>query len=1093
MKTNKVRNSFLFILLSAVALNVSAAKFDRAQVANNYHQLKEKADNGETLRVIVKVKGTKKEQVRNKKSAERKEMLRGNKQKHSGLKSHLSRHKIKLNREFDRLGYMTLEVTSDQLDGLIDSGLVDTVVEEPIFFPTLSESVPLIGADVAHASGYTGAGQAVVIIDTGVESSHPDFGGRVVEEACFSTASDTYTSMCPSGENVEIGVGAAEPCVGSCSHGTHVASIAAGANGVAPEANIVAIQAFSKNTTGSVRGQWGDLLAALEWVLESATTQNISSINMSLGNGTLHTVACDTSFLASTISDLRDAGIATVISSGNDSFTTGVASPACVSDAITVGSVTKLDILYGSSNSSELVDVLAPGVSILAAIPNGGYSYKTGTSMAAPHVAGAIAVLRSANPSASVDKIELSLENTGTDVTDPDNNVTKPRIEVNSAAIAVNTVISDPEVLWPNGIDAFASSEQDANPAVNVGDSDLSTRWSTQNAGETITFNLGDVYNVTSINIAFLKGDERNTYFDLATSTDGTTFTTISADIESSGSSNALESFALSGTAQYVRIIGQGNSSNNWNSLTEVEVLGTSVVGDSDVLSTNNLSTFEAAYSTQTISVTSNVNWAFSSNDSWIAIANNSGVDNGSSEIIVSENPSTNPREGSITLSGGSITKTIVVNQEGQTPIDAPTNLSVVVTNTGEITLNWEDVSAVETSYLVEYARYHEGESSTYGFESVSLPAGSTNHVVTGLLEDWYYVRVSAISGINSSDYAIVEWTHVKYVGVELVKPENFNVAVTAPGELTLTWDDVSSNETGYVVEYAQYSADSDTGFIYPYQATTIAANSTSHVFTDLVGDDYYDIRVSSIADDEQSEFSVIENFRVRWEGNEITLSTSSLEFDAAGESLDITVTANVNWTVSDDASWLTADATSGSNNGALTFTAEQNTSTDSRSATITVTGGASIGNLVTRTIVVTQAGESANGEVVIIEPSYVYSSSDDGNVADNAFDGDLNTRWSANGSGETMTIYLGDKYLVSDIQVAFFKGDTRQTSIIIEVSENTTNWTQVYDGISSGDTLSLEEVFTGSIDARYVRITGLGNTSNSWNSITEVQIKGSL
>ncbi|WP_271782706.1 chondroitinase-B domain-containing protein [Aquimarina algiphila] len=120
-----------------------------------------------------------------------------------------------------------------------------------------------------------------------------------------------------------------------------------------------------------------------------------------------------------------------------------------------------------------------------------------------------------------------------------------------------------------------ASTFQSGNGPEKTLDKDLSTRWSAQGIGETITYDLGIVYDINTIKIAFFKGDQRTTTFDIAISEDGTNFATLISNQSSSGNSNDLEDFALSGQARYVRIIGKGNSSgNNWNSLTEVEIWG---------------------------------------------------------------------------------------------------------------------------------------------------------------------------------------------------------------------------------------------------------------------------------------------------------------------------------------------------------------------------------------------------------------------------------------------------------------------------------------------------------------------------------------
>jgi subtilisin len=309
-----------------------------------------------------------------------------------------------------------------------------------------------IQANVAQKNGWTGAGQTVAVLDTGVQRDHPNLAGKVVDESCFS-----HTG-CPNGYNYEYGAGsagAAAPCtyVVECGHGTHVAGTAAGRyTGVATGANVIAIQVFSKlvkdnqyaplsYTTDQIYGLW--------WVYQLRNTYAIASVNLSIGSGA-YSAPCDQlvdneaqSSIYAWAKTLRSVGIATVVSAGNDNNSKALSTPACNSDVVSVGA-TSLDA-YGQdavysgaypgwgSNSDAYLSLLAPGVAINSSLPVNRYEAWGGTSMAAPHVTGAFAVLKQYQPARTVDDRQRALTSSGTTVYDTRNGVSKQRIDVMQA------------------------------------------------------------------------------------------------------------------------------------------------------------------------------------------------------------------------------------------------------------------------------------------------------------------------------------------------------------------------------------------------------------------------------------------------------------------------------------------------------------------------------------------------------------------------------------------------------------------------------------------------------------------------------------
>jgi len=356
---------------------------------------------------------------------------------------------------FKYIPYLALNTDAPTLRIINAAPEANTIEENTLEAPSLAESVPLIGAPKAWADGFRGQGQTIAVLDTGIDKAHPFLAGKVVSEACYSSSFGTAESVCPGGVTASTAVGSGIPCeFGDCFHGTHVAGIAAGQgtdfSGVAREANLISIQVFRKETSASgcdtdtvpcARSAVSDQLQGLARVFELSTTFKIAAVNISIGGGTFFS-PCDNTQSArkAAIDNLRSVGIATVISAGNDSLTNGLTAPACISTAISVGSTedgsalgSTVDTVSGFSNIASFLSLLAPGRLIRSSLPGGVFGNLQGTSMAAPHVAGAWAVMKSRSPNASVSEILSSLSNTGLPITDPRSLIVKPRIQVDAA------------------------------------------------------------------------------------------------------------------------------------------------------------------------------------------------------------------------------------------------------------------------------------------------------------------------------------------------------------------------------------------------------------------------------------------------------------------------------------------------------------------------------------------------------------------------------------------------------------------------------------------------------------------------------------
>jgi subtilisin family serine protease len=338
---------------------------------------------------------------------------------------------------------MTVDATA--LGQLLADPEVTSISEDGVIFPLLVDTVSLTRANNAWAEGFRGVGQTVAVIDTGLDSAHPFFAGKVVAEACFSNPGSGSTTLCPNGQPQQIGPGAGINCSDvnmGCWHGTHVAGIAVGnhghltpdTGGIGSGASVMPIQVFQvdcSSGTCQLSAYYSDIMQSLEYVYSLRNSYTIAAANLSLGGANFsNTCDYEAPGVTSVIQSLRAANIATVIAAGNSGMADAISFPGCISEAISVGSTTKQSTISTFSNSASFLNVLAPGSSIQSSLPGGGYGYTSGTSMAAPHVAGAWATLKSAKPSATVTEVLSALTSSGMAITDPRNGIAKPLIQI---------------------------------------------------------------------------------------------------------------------------------------------------------------------------------------------------------------------------------------------------------------------------------------------------------------------------------------------------------------------------------------------------------------------------------------------------------------------------------------------------------------------------------------------------------------------------------------------------------------------------------------------------------------------------------------
>ena len=312
-------------------------------------------------------------------------------------------------------------VSMGDLSALADLSEVEKVHLDYEVHVTLADSVPLIGApDVwslqdSLGQSVTGHGVVVAIVDTGIDYTHADLGG------CFGPS-------CRVKGGYDFSNNDTDP-FDDMGHGTHVAGIvgASGAStGVAPDVSFLVYKVLGSGGSGSFSDVVAGIEAATDPDGDPTTDDAADIINMSLGGG-----GNPDDPVSQAVDNATALGVAVVISAGNNgSGYQTIGSPGVARTAITVGATDDNDIIAGFSSRGPVPsgwaikpDVVAPGVSILAPVPiigvlgdPSGYRRLSGTSMAAPHVAGAAALLKQMNPSWTPERIKVALMNTAEDL-----------------------------------------------------------------------------------------------------------------------------------------------------------------------------------------------------------------------------------------------------------------------------------------------------------------------------------------------------------------------------------------------------------------------------------------------------------------------------------------------------------------------------------------------------------------------------------------------------------------------------------------------------------------------------------------------------
>lgn len=287
----------------------------------------------------------------------------------------------------------SVEMSEADAEALAQDFRVALVEEDGVVTAGATQTNPPWGLDrvdqrnrplnATYNYNWTGAGVRVYVIDTGIRTTHSQFGGR---------ASNVFDAFGGSGAD----------CNG---HGTHVSGTVGGSTyGVAKSALLRGVRVLDCNGSGSTSG----VIAGVDWVRLNHIAPAVA--NMSLGGGI--SAALDTA-----VNNLHNANVTIAVAAGNSNGANACnESPARAANAITTGSTTSTDARSSFSNIGTCIDIFAPGSGILSSwfSSNTATATLSGTSMASPHVAGAAALYKQANPGASSTTIRNALVNNAT-------------------------------------------------------------------------------------------------------------------------------------------------------------------------------------------------------------------------------------------------------------------------------------------------------------------------------------------------------------------------------------------------------------------------------------------------------------------------------------------------------------------------------------------------------------------------------------------------------------------------------------------------------------------------------------------------------
>lgn len=470
-------------------------------------KISDKIDSGEiSIKVIVSLKGEVSEKsIFN--------LFNSKDVPEENMKSFIENYNIqdKVKNEFEYSNSFSAELTKEEIEGLGKSENVEGIYYDYPIRAFLQDSIPLINGNSAwilqsHGLNLTGKGQTVCVIDTGIDFTHPALQGKNL--TCNINCID---ANCP--EDCSV--------LDLHGHGTHVAGIIGASgeiNGTAKDVKMIGIRVLDSDGFGST----SNLIRGIEWCLNETNIEkyNISAISISLGcNETTtgyasfcdstSTENCGRKSITNLVKEATNKRVQIIAATGNEYWTNAVSAPACIENVTRVGNSRDNDIsLYPSSNRWNFSMLVAPGEGINSTIP-GGYISWSGTSMATPHVSGAVAIIRqyldSVNLTKTPKQIEEVLFRTGKNISADGRNYS--RIDIYSALIDLDIIPPNVSLLLPT--DNEINQEKNRTFICNFSDWQLKnvTLYIWNSSGKiynsSIYYNISGVNNLTEFEFVF--------------------------------------------------------------------------------------------------------------------------------------------------------------------------------------------------------------------------------------------------------------------------------------------------------------------------------------------------------------------------------------------------------------------------------------------------------------------------------------------------------------------------------------------------------------------------------------------------------------